>query len=477
MNLDSLLKVELLAVAEELGLELSKAMRKPDIVKKILSCGAERDEIAEAVDEAKKRRLEKERDEELKQLQLEQLKLTLEITADGAAKAVNYDMRSFLQPFSVGSELGFFLTNFERTCARMGFEESSWPQRLLSVLPAEAADVLARLAPEEAERYTEVKGALLRKYRLSPEAFRLRFREATKSPEESYSEFAYKPASFLDDWLKGAQAYEDKAKIFEQFCLEQFYRTLPEKLREWVQDRPDVETVRNAAEYADEYCARRESGCNLGKTDRLPGASSVGAKAFRTSEKKANKEVPEDESPETRLKKSFEARKPIVRFRSQKPGHVAAGCRVPKVSPVQFVLEKDEDLLGPYLHDMDVNGKTCKVLRDTGATYDVVHSSFVNENDFTGDYVCLRQALEGGTVSLPVAKVTLKGSFGEVETEAAVSDNFLPRYTYLLSNRTAQELLKSGVTLDMNPVMVVKLEINDKEKPRRKCRAGCSFTS
>ncbi|KAG0436738.1 hypothetical protein HPB47_017786 [Ixodes persulcatus] len=45
---------------------------------------------------------------------------------------------------------------------------------------------------------------------------------------------------------------------------------------------------------------------------------------------------------------------------------------------------------------MDVSGKTCKVLRDTGATYDVVHSSFVNENDFTGD-MCLRQALEGGS--------------------------------------------------------------------------------
>ncbi|KAG0424727.1 hypothetical protein HPB47_028058 [Ixodes persulcatus] len=48
---------------------------------------------------------------------------------------------------------------------------------------------------------------------------------------------------------------------------------------------------------------------------------------------------------------------------------------------------------------MDVNGKTCKVLRDTGATYDVVHSSFVNESDFTGDYVCLRQGLEGGILT------------------------------------------------------------------------------
>ncbi|XP_042144130.1 uncharacterized protein LOC121834502 [Ixodes scapularis] len=374
MDLDSLLKLELLAVAEELGLDESKAMRKPDIVKTILGCGAGDDEIAEAVDEAKKRRLEEERDEQLKQQQLEQLKLTLEMTAVGVAKAVNYDMRSFLQPFSVGSELGFFLTNFERTCVRMDFEESSWRQRLLSVLPAEAADVLARLLPEETENYAVVKGALLRKYKLSPEAFRLKFQEATKGPQESYSEFAYKLGSFLENWLKGARAYEDKAKMFEQFCLEQFYRTLPEKLREWFQDRPDVGTVRKAAEYADEYCAKRGSSCDLGKTDRPPGASFGGTKGWRSSEKNANKPVPKDESPETRMKKSFEARKQIVCFRCQKPGHVAAGCRVPKVSPVQLVLEKDEDVLGPYLYDMDVNGKTCKVLRDTGATYGVVHT-------------------------------------------------------------------------------------------------------
>lgn len=67
----------------------------------------------------------------------------------------------------------------------------------------------------------------------------------------------------------------------------------------------------------------------------------------------------------------------------------------------------------------------------------------------------LRQALEKATLSLPVAKVALKGSFGEIETEAAVSDSVLPMCPYLLSNRTAKQLLKSGITLDMNPVMIV----------------------
>lgn len=86
---------------------------------------------------------------------------------------------------------------------------------------------------------------------------------------------------------------------------------------------------------------RGGSSCSLGKTNRLPGSSSGGTRTFRKPEKKANREVPKDESPKTRLKKSFGTQKPVVCFRRKMPGHVATGSPVPKVSPVQFVLEKE----------------------------------------------------------------------------------------------------------------------------------------
>lgn len=203
-------------------------------------------------------------------------------------------MRGF-QPFAIGGELRLFLTNFERTCTRMGFERASWPQRLLSLLPAEAADVLARLGPEEAERYADVKSALLAKYRLSPEAFRLKFREAVKHPGESYSEFVYKLASFLENWMKGARAFDDKTKMFEEICLEQFCKTLPTKVKERVRDRSDVKTVRKAAEFADEYYAKHRSA-NTEKNTHVPGVPSMKPKFFRKLEKKDDDEVKKESS-------------------------------------------------------------------------------------------------------------------------------------------------------------------------------------
>lgn len=51
------------------------------------------------------------------------------------------------------------------------------------------------------------------------------------------------------------------------------------------------------------------------------------------------------------------------------------------------LLTEDSDLLLPYTYDMAVNGISCKVLRDTGATFDIVHPSFVKPEHFTGSCV------------------------------------------------------------------------------------------
>lgn len=114
-----------------------------------------------------------------------------------------------------------------------------------------------------------------------------KFRKSVKKSNESYSEFAYRLTSFQENWLKGADAFEDKAKMFEEICVEQFCSTLPEKLKKWILDKPDVRTARKAAEYADDYCARH---CSFDAERNMRGArgSTAEQKEFRKSEKKDN---------------------------------------------------------------------------------------------------------------------------------------------------------------------------------------------
>ncbi|KAG0443936.1 hypothetical protein HPB47_014367 [Ixodes persulcatus] len=122
-------------------------------------------------------------------------------------------MKKLMQPFKVGEDVGLFLVNFERTCEKLSFAPETWPQRLLTLLPCEAAEVVARLSAGDADDYDKVKSSLLKRYRLSAEAFRQRFRNAPKKSSEGYSEFAYGLKTNLTEWLKSEEVYESRDKV------------------------------------------------------------------------------------------------------------------------------------------------------------------------------------------------------------------------------------------------------------------------
>lgn len=203
MDLNKLRVPDLLDLCEELGVDVGKAKRKPHIIQLIRATEADDSELQECWDlilerrdhEAKRiEREEKERQREqeleLKKLELEMKKLEAESSNRASAPTSDrtvetFKMKDLMQPFKVGEDIGLFLVNFERTCEKVGFSRDTWSQKLLTLLPCEAADVIARLSKEDAGKYDQVKSALLRKYRLSTEAFRQRFRNATKSAKES----------------------------------------------------------------------------------------------------------------------------------------------------------------------------------------------------------------------------------------------------------------------------------------------------
>lgn len=98
-----------------------------------------------------------------------------------------------------------------------------------------------------------VNSSLLRKYRLSTEEFRRRFKNERKKPKESYVDFAYHLHANFVEWVKGVKVHGNHDGLLEFVCLDQFYETLPDEMRLWIQDRPNVVDVRKAAELADDY--------------------------------------------------------------------------------------------------------------------------------------------------------------------------------------------------------------------------------
>ncbi|XP_077544423.1 uncharacterized protein LOC144156323 [Haemaphysalis longicornis] len=496
MNLKALKKPQLLELAKELRLDVTDALRKPELIQAILAVGADDDELSECIEaindretakrqaaeaEAERQREERERQKQEQQeerrrehellLDRENLQHELEMKCldveasrprrqsggsvqSAATERPTLRMCDLMRPYKVGEDIGLFLVNFERTCERAQFSRDSWPQKLLTLLPGEASDVMARLPKEEAQDYQKVKSSFLRKYRLSAEGFRQKFREAEKARGESYSEFAYKLRANLEEWLKEAEAFGEHDKVVECFGLEQFYRRLPENLRLWVQDRPGVSTMDQAAQLADEFVARRGAqGPKDGHKEFRPRPDKSGPKGRAPQEDGgARKVVVGDretghdnekraaDAEEQRRKRAFEARRQAACYYCGETGHFAASCKKGKL--VFHVLDPDEDSrqrLEPYVRELAVNGKPCRV-RDSAATMDVVHPSYVEPHQFTGDCAWIKQAVEAQGVCLPIARIIIDGPFGKLETGAAVSPSLPAQYPYLFSNRSDQLL-------------------------------------
>lgn len=398
------------------------------------------------------------------QVQLQKSRPAAGSEADNRSRSSEVEpcrMDQWMKPKKVGEDIALFLVHFERTCERCNFAEGTWSQRLVTLLPGEAANVVARLTASDTVDYGKVKAALLRRYRISPEALRQRFREASKTSDEGYSEFAYGLKTNLVELLKGAEVYESKDKITVCICLEQLYLSIPQSVRFWVQDRDAVDTVDRSARLADEYVMRRKlttddersngrdnprryihpkKQTQVKATER---AESMKKTQEGNNDKGANS--PPEEGTKTFDTREFEKRRPVRCYQCQGLGHYASDCKKKPVV-LSYVGGSDEslELLRPYLQELRISGKTCKVLRDSGATMDLVHPSFVNAEDYTGKVTWIKSVLEEHRGCLPIVRLIISGPLGELETDAGVSKALPMDYPYLFSNHLERLLRERG---------------------------------
>ncbi|GBN28584.1 Retrovirus-related Pol polyprotein from transposon 412 [Araneus ventricosus] len=92
------------------------------------------------------------------------------------------------------------------------------------------------------------------------------------------------------------------------------------------------------------------------------------------------------------------------------------------------------------------------ILRDTGATVDVISQKFVDYAKMTGEHVWVKYLLNDHLVCLPLAEVEIKCELGHIKTKAAVVTNDPGRY--VLGNKTAN-LFKDKPFLKLEKINAV----------------------
>ena len=119
----------------------------------------------------------------------------------------------------------------------------------------------AALTPVDALLCDKVKEAILRRYEISEETYRQRFRQDRKKGEESYREYAGHLRDHFKRWVASQEI-----PLEELVSIEQFLLSVPDDLRVWLRERKP-ESLHKAAILADDYVLAHKTsrGFSLGR--------------------------------------------------------------------------------------------------------------------------------------------------------------------------------------------------------------------
>ena len=117
-------------------------------------------------------------------------------------------------------------------------------------MTGQAQQAYAAMPSEGAGNYELVKAAILRRYDISEETYRQRFRNAVPTDNKTYRELAVRSMDLLQKWMKGHR--ETVQDVLEQVVLEQLMSTFPWEVNIWVQEKKP-RTAIEAGQLADEY--------------------------------------------------------------------------------------------------------------------------------------------------------------------------------------------------------------------------------
>lgn len=155
------------------------------------------------------------------------------------------------------AEVDSYFAAFERIASALQWPPEVWPLLIQCKSHGKAQEAVAALPLEDSLDYDSVKAAILRAYELVPEAYRQKFRNHKKAPNQTYAEFTREKGTLFDKWSNSCQA-SDFDSLRELLLLEDFKKCLLDCIVVYLNEQK-VKSLSAAAVLADEYVLTHKS--------------------------------------------------------------------------------------------------------------------------------------------------------------------------------------------------------------------------
>ncbi|GFS50081.1 SCAN box domain-containing protein [Trichonephila clavipes] len=281
-------KEVLLEVAIDLGVEINSTLTKSEIKNRICQSEdyneesvksllegilKERQEARELKERQEAREL-KDRQEtrkyELERLRLSNASETVSVSsADLEGQGVNrrVNLKDLVPKFDAkNADINLFFEIFERQAKKEKVAEDRWVSQLITLLPIEIAEIVAKEPLEKSDDYPHIKNLLLARFQLTPIALRDRFESHQRRPGAMWADLVFELRSYLDNWLAGMKV-GDFAALKELLVTEQIKKRAPSELVDHFLDSWDsFKEAKSLAEKLDHFEAIRRVHKKTGPT-------------------------------------------------------------------------------------------------------------------------------------------------------------------------------------------------------------------
>ncbi|XP_067281115.1 uncharacterized protein [Pseudorasbora parva] len=349
--------------------------------------------------------------------QVTQMQMDVERTRHGAATADQSASRGLapvpqLPKLQEEDDIEQYLTTFERMAEVYLWPKEDWAIHLIPLLTGKARSAFIAMSPVLSLDYDRVKEAILKKYEISAETYRLRFRSMDTPVDESPMELYVRLKDLFAKWVRLETS--SKMDLLETMVLEQYLRVLFPEVRTWVKERNPA-TAGEAASFVEAYItARKVSSGTLPYAGVLPSnrGKSVGSGGSSYSQLQTQILKPTHPRPKSPVT-TFQAldKKDVICYNCAEPGHTSPHCPLRKSKSARLCYVPTATL--PPKIDKEptvsvlLNGKPVTALVDTGCARTLVQEQYVPRDSRTEGTVTVC-CVHGDKTELPTAEVYIE---------------------------------------------------------------------
>ena len=172
----------------------------------------------------KQREMEREKLEQQERIEIEKEKLHFELKMKelelegkskskplplDSGKSVDVTKHIRLVPPFQEKEVDKYFLHFEKVAENLKWPREHWTLLLQSVVIGKAREIYTQLSLEQSSDYDKVKELILKAYELVPEAYRQKFRDCRKEPNQTHVEFARTKEQLFDRWCSSKKVDSD----------------------------------------------------------------------------------------------------------------------------------------------------------------------------------------------------------------------------------------------------------------------------